>query len=503
MAVVTSNIRDASFSSYLSTNEQTILHKLGDQKSSRNLSPIITTTSPSKRDDQLKHLGTRKKEEEEEIGVFGAEKYFKGVMDEDSSKSSSSTCSSMKFYGHQQQRVNLDHMKLKVPQHGTPSVRSEASSWNSQSALLTTGSRKGKRTNKTSGNKAQRKSFFAALGCSCTDKNSVDINEEHVGEVSFKQNGANCGTTTTPHIKQSLDLVSEALVKIKQQTPDSWVKEEILMNNEKIEKLGTGLSRENCFTFPAAKSGAVSNLPIKIPAFQEIEDEKMRKSIEVFGSPVLEKRKKALGLEKRLTMLSWDAEFAAAKSGGTYTHESDSDASSDLFEIESLTGKNNPFLARQASDGCATPTHCYAPSEASIEWSVATASAADFSSAMSDCEDLVRPSPTNTTSAKAARMNKEMVPIRHRSNVLLGCKSHKAVRVAANAHRPQNQKNIIDPQMMPRKPEMPLMPSTRFQADPNSKLTGFDSRVQGQHALAPRSLPRAHSPHASHLLFMQ
>ncbi|KAM5567184.1 protein PHYTOCHROME KINASE SUBSTRATE 1 [Rosa sericea] len=500
MAMVTSNIRDASFSSYLSTNEETFLCKLGDQKSSRNLSPVITTTSPSK-GDQHKHLGTRKKEEEEEIGVFGAEKYFNGVMDEDSSKSSSSTCSSRKFHVHQQ-RVNLDHMKLKVQQPGTPSVRSE-SSWNSQSALLTSGSRNPKRTNKTSSNKAQRKSFFATLGCSCTDKNSVDVNEDHVGEISFKQNGAAANSgITTPHIKQSLDLVGEALDKIKQ-TPDSRVKEEILMNNEKMDKLGTGLSRENCFTFPASKSRAVSNLPIKIPTFQEIEDEKLRKSIEVFGSPVLEKRKKALGLEKRLTMLSWDAEFPAAKSGGTYTHESDSDASSDLFEIESLTGKNNPFLARQASDGCATPTTCYAPSEASIEWSVVTASAADFSSAMSDCEDLVRPSPTTTTSAKAASMNKEMVPIRHRPTDLLGCKSQKAVKVAANAHRPYNQKTIIDPQMMPRKPEMPFMPSTRFQAETTSKLTGFDSRVQGQHALAPRSLPRAHSPHASHLLFMQ
>ena len=500
MAVVSSNIRDASFSSYLSTNEETFLRKLNDQKSGQhNLNPVITTISPSK-GDQHKHLGTRKKEEEEEIGVFGAEKYFNGVMDEDSSKSSSSTCSYRNSLV-QQQRVNLDHMKLKDQHHGTPSVRSEAS-WNSQSALLTSGSRNPKRTNKTGSNKAQRKSFFSALGCSCNDKNSVDINEEHVGEISFKQNDANCGVTR-PNIKQSLDLVSEALVKIKQ-TPDSWVKEEILMNNEKIEKLGTGLNKENCsFTFPDSNSVAVSNLPIKIPTLQDMEDEKVRKSIEVFGSPALEKRKKALGLEKRLTMLSWDAEFAAVKSGGNYTHESDSDASSDLFEIESLTGKNNPFLARQASDGCATPTHCYAPSEASIEWDVATASAADFSSAMSDCEDLVRPSPTNTTSAKAARMSKDMVPIRHRSTVLLGCKSQKSVKVATNAHRPYNQKSVNDPQMMPRKPEMPFKPSTRFQAETTSKLTGFDTRVQGQHALAPRSLPRAHSPHASHLLFMQ
>lgn len=500
MAMVTSNIRDASFSSYLSTNEETFLRKLADQKSNQNLSPIITITSASQGDKQ-NHLGTRKKEEEEEIGVFGAEKYFNGVMDEESSKSSSSTCSSRKYHVHQQ-KVNLDHMKLKIHQPGTPSVRSE-SSWNSQSALLRSGSRNPNRTNKAS-NKAQMKSFFASLGCkcSCSDKNSVDVKEEHVGEISFKHNAGDVGGgggggaaansgITTPHIKQSLDLVGEALVKIKQ-TPESWVKEEILMNKEKLDKPGTGLSRENCFTFPASKPGVVSNLPIKMPTFEEIEEEKLRKSIEVFGSPVMEKRKKALGLEKRLKMLSWDVEFPAANA------ESDSDASSDLFEIESLTGKNNPFLARQASDGCATPTTCYAPSEVSIDWSVATASAADFSSAMSDCEDLVRSSPTKTS-----RMNKDMVPIRHRSAVLLGCKSQKAVKVAANAHRPYNQKTNLDPQMTPHKPEMPFMPSTRFQAETTTKLTGFDTRLQGQHALAPRPLPRSHSPHASHLLFTQ
>ncbi|CAB4264614.1 unnamed protein product [Prunus armeniaca] len=75
-------------------------------------------------------------------------------------------------------------------------------------------------------------------------------------------------------------------------------------------------------------------------------------------------------------MLPWD-EFPANSGGVIYHNESDSDASSDLFEIESLTGKANPFLARQASDaatsGCMTPTTCYAPSEASIEWSVVTA----------------------------------------------------------------------------------------------------------------------------------
>ncbi|CAH2045688.1 unnamed protein product [Thlaspi arvense] len=59
-----------------------------------------------------------------------------------------------------------------------------------------------------------------------------------------------------------------------------------------------------------------------------------------------------------------------------------SDSSSDLFEIENLTGKPKPCLTRQGSDA-ASPTR-HAPSEVSIEWSIVTASSADFS-VMSEC----------------------------------------------------------------------------------------------------------------------
>lgn len=48
------------------------------------------------------------------------------------------------------------------------------------------------------------------------------------------------------------------------------------------------------------------------------------------------------------------------------------------------------MLTKQASDNTScsmTPTTQYAPSEASIEWSVVTASAADFLSAVSDYDE--------------------------------------------------------------------------------------------------------------------
>ncbi|KAE8681291.1 Sphingoid base hydroxylase 2 [Hibiscus syriacus] len=140
--------------------------------------------------------------------------------------------------------------------------------------------------------------------------------------------------------------------------------------------------KEEIFTFPVTNSG-MEIRPVKV-SFQGDVDEIGWKSLEVFVSPVLGRRNKSLNIERRLKMLSWDS---SPKVEGNENPKGDcndaqSDASSDLFEIESLTSKANPFLVKQASDvasGCASPTTCYAPSEASIECSVVTASAADFS----------------------------------------------------------------------------------------------------------------------------
>ncbi|XP_059447185.1 protein PHYTOCHROME KINASE SUBSTRATE 1 [Corylus avellana] len=442
-------LREASFSAYLNGTEEAFVRKLADHSSRSLMAPHEE----------------RKKEDDEEIGVFGAEKYFKGgLMDEDNPRSTAGM-SAKKHQYKKAERVDLEPIKCRI-QPLTPSVQSE-SSWNSQSSLLQSGVRNPSRTNT---NKVRRKKILAGLGCkycSCSDKDSVEI-KEHGDEISFQ------GKAIKTEPRKTDDL-------------------------GKLDKLGdrVGLNRENCFTFPTSNSGAAGNLPITLQ-FQEDKEEKLRKSIEVFGSPVMGKRNKSLSIERRLTMLSWDAtprleeiDFSAP-SGGTY-NDTESDASSDLFEIESLTGKANPFLARQASDatsGCVTPTTCYEPSEASIEWSVVTASAADFS-VMSDCEELRSTSTKKGASAitnAKAETNREIQ--RRRSGILLGCKSQKAVQVAGDAYRSTNEKANVYPSMH-RRPDS-FVPVTRFRAETMS--TGFSSR-QGQH----RSL----SPRASHLLYIQ
>ncbi|XP_041014688.1 protein PHYTOCHROME KINASE SUBSTRATE 1-like [Juglans microcarpa x Juglans regia] len=489
------NLRDASFSSYLNGAEETFVRKL--TVSSGNLGPIVTT------EDQKTHVG-RTKEDEEEIGVFGAEKYFKGGMDEDTPITTSMSARS-KYQYKNDEHVDLDTKKCRV-QPGTPSVQSE-SSWNSQSALLQSGVRNPSRANT---NKGRGKKILAGLGCStCSDKDSVEI-KEHVGEIRFNKSatadavqGKALGKKEPR--KTGLDLVEAA--RAHKSLLDYKVKEDI--HCPKLDNLGTGSSRENCFSFPTSNSGA-RTLPTKLQ-FPQGEEEKQRKSIDVFGSPVMGKRNKSLRIERRLTMLSWDATprmediELSAQTGGTLYNDTESDASSDLFEIESITGKANPFLARQPSDatsGCVTPTNCYAPSEASIDWSVVTASAADFS-AMSDCEELRSTTmksprkPISTVPNAKTNANKEIQ--RRRSGILSGCKSHKAVRVAGDVYRTNHENaDHVYPQMSRRSDS--FIPVTRFQAE--SKSNSFNSR-SGQPAFAAHSLSRSQSPCAPHPLYIQ
>lgn len=402
----TSHLLEASFSSYLSSNdEEAFKKKLTD--SSRNLNPF--------REDDLLHM-VKKKEEDGEIGVFSAEKYFNGGIVDSPRVPNMPARKVHHHHHHQKEKQEADKeeepRKIKA---GTPSIRSE-SSWNSQSALLKSAMKNSSRNDNNK--KVKGKSFLANLGCKCycSDKDSVDISSNTSGEICFSKNS-------------SFGMVPEKT----KTTP------------KKI--------------FKTVSSSGLENQLVKMHLQEEEEEEaKARKSLEVFGSPILENRSKSMSFDKRHTIITvpivaspkmQEEMDLSANSGGNYINDAASDASSDLFEIESLTGaiKSNPYLARQTSDathnsGCLTPTTCYAPSEASIEWSVVTASAAEYS-VMSDCDEqrsvaTIR-SPIRLSSfgastnveSKGGSNNRDIQ--RRRAGNLLGCKSHKAVRVAGDA----------------------------------------------------------------------
>uniref|UniRef100_A0A803M173 Uncharacterized protein n=1 Tax=Chenopodium quinoa TaxID=63459 RepID=A0A803M173_CHEQI len=167
-----------------------------------------------------------------------------------------------------------------------------------------------------------------------------------------------------------------------------------------------------------------------------------KKSIDVFGIHQLGKQEIEHNLERKLSILSWDAipnspttpftiSLAKKTTSPSVRTEDDedvcSDASSDLFEIGNLSGV----------PGSQTSTPYYAPSERSIEWSVVTASAADNFSSFSDHDDDHKSTIPRHRSHKNITLERKKVQRNSNSGgMFLGCTSHKAVDVIRNYHQP-------------------------------------------------------------------
>ncbi|KAF8100840.1 hypothetical protein N665_0214s0002 [Sinapis alba] len=163
----------------------------------------------------------------------------------------------------------------------------------------------------------------------------------------------------------------------------------------------------------------------------------------------LVQRKSLEVAQKKLTLASWESrtEEEDTKSEG-------SDTSSDLFEIDNVTGKPKSFLGRQGSDPI-SPT-CYAPSEVSIEWSIVTASAADYS-VMSEC--ATSPLGRNQFLQIPPRIPTKTAPQRRRPSssgsggFLMSCKSHKSVMVSGDSDR-RSSMNKTSPSYVQRHPQV-------------------------------------------------
>ncbi|XP_027153268.1 protein PHYTOCHROME KINASE SUBSTRATE 1 [Coffea eugenioides] len=450
-----SNLRDASFSSYLNGSEETFVHQLAD--SSKSCEPLISTP--------LDHLHlVSKKAEDTEIDIFSADKYFNEGVEEETPRIAHKY--SPKLDQKMDPPPELDPLKQQT-RSGTPSIRSE-SSWNSQNALLQNIPRN-QLPRKT--NKANRRSFLAniACNCSCSDKNSVDI------DIPLGENNCNMSANgKQAYGKAGKPTKAVDLVSLSESQSSTLIREDSPCR--KFDQLGIGLSTNGHFRFPASHPTTEDN-PLEMQRKKE-EDDTRRISLEVFGSPTERKGKMSSSLERSLNMLTWDAIVpkvdeieVQASSRGMY-NDTDSDASSDLFEIESFSTNPSQYLTRQASNNSMTQTTCYAPSEASIEWSVATASAADFS-VMSDTEELRSTTTKANPRGNGMALNGRSTPVREmpkrRSGILSGCYSQKAVRVAGDVYR--TGENTCPGRHQ--KTEF-LMPMTRFHAE--NEVARFDKR---------------------------
>ncbi|KAK4423746.1 protein PHYTOCHROME KINASE SUBSTRATE 1 [Sesamum alatum] len=392
------SFRDPSFSSYLSGADETFVLMLRGTRT-RGLNSSIAIPHD--------HVFLRKDQREDtEIDVFDAKKYFnEGLIHTPDIRTRYVPCHQLR----KEQRWNA-----------APSVHSE-SSRDSQSALLHTVPRnqKTRRTNE--------KHFLASTGysCSCGDKSSMNINVSK---------GVKCSTKST----------TTGLVNGKPK-PGGRTSGHLVNNSQldfnclKFHELGQKVNSDSRSSYPVfnPRSG---NQAAKMQVRDE-DDTMKRKSAEVFASRILENEKSFLSLEKKLTLSAWDA-IVPESTEQNRKIPSDSDAGSTLLEIESFSRSS-----MQAPDGI-TARARYAPSEASIDWSVITANAADLST-LSDSEEpksTISTIPSTTAkklhaqsmslSSKTGRF-KEM-PRRH-SSLFSGCTSQKSISVAGDAHIPNEK----------------------------------------------------------------
>lgn len=387
------NLRVESFSSYRKTEEDNFAFKTSGADPVQD--PTIAFVFPQQASVGTQKHQERTKSKDRELSIFGADKYFNKKLEYGAVPTTGVK------YGGQTNKgmVDLPHLKSSSRTR-TPSNCSEANSFNSQSALLQNLPRNRYQTNQK---KMTGRRFFASFGCQgpCLGKKAVCVDKSP--EAGLSQPGSK---HSAGHFALSSGTASV---------------------DQKLRVVKKGLDD------------------------QDLTMEEQRKSIEVFGSGKIRKGDIAMNLERKLSMLTWDAIPKAQNlptttiASSTVCDDMASDASSDLFEIDNISGCGYGLMNSQTSDyvpGCMSPTTQYAPSEASIEWSVITASAADYSSVISDYDAKRISINGDAISRNAActntKTNKNVVSKEDQKahpGGLLGCKSHEAVSVVETVYK--------------------------------------------------------------------
>ncbi|KAG9154731.1 hypothetical protein Leryth_014231 [Lithospermum erythrorhizon] len=303
-----------------------------------------------------------------EIDIFGADKYFKMKLDDETQPCMNNRTPN-----------NLHNHKKSNVGSKTPSVYSEASSWNSQTALM-------------------KKLHYQR------NPSDQNLSDQMKQKKALGMRFLNSFACTGP-------CMEKKSIYVNQNRPD----------------YGSRLTNDHYPSQNFSKQAEILSLKL---------EDQPRESLEVFGCKSMRKGDiVAANLERKVSMLSWDA-IPKAESFTTTTQKSSShcddmasDASSDLFEIENILGNGYDTIS-----SCMSPTN-YAPSEASIQWSVVTASAAEFASVISDNYEERSVSVAGDVHSRSEKTIKSAMVAKggqksNKTGGFLGCNSQKAVDVA-------------------------------------------------------------------------
>ncbi|KAG8372277.1 hypothetical protein BUALT_Bualt12G0049600 [Buddleja alternifolia] len=384
-----SNFQDISFSSYLKPKNSSE----NSQKKIENGSPPIDDT---------------------EISIFDAQKYFSETNDaKDNIKEChelqsvprmSSVSSSVDGYGRNFRTRSF---------HATPTASSEAS-WNSQTGLLAIppGSNgvSMRKSNFISDQDKKRsvisRKWSFGRKCCCTGKKSVQVKEEISDSTDQNNNAAKSNYYYT---KQDHGHKEKAPVITKTSpengfSPENDFSRENALRQQRVSASGRAFG--DGFSFPVLKPSIQAIKIVTKTIINPMEDAPCD-SLDVF-QPVHEQILISRPSSIDNPVANAGQHFNLGSPIARVTNADDdvrSDASSDLFEIESFSTQTTSypmyrqrdalddalgtfnarrFNGRRSLDEPPTPsvaaTECYAPSEVSVDWSVTTAGGFDRTS---------------------------------------------------------------------------------------------------------------------------
>ncbi|KAG1334478.1 protein PHYTOCHROME KINASE SUBSTRATE 4 [Cocos nucifera] len=329
-----------------------------------NFPPELGSPAPSGLSFQIS-LGARRPSDGE-IDIFDAKNYFSGRMDGDTE---------LQPENIPKTPTNKEEKSSIKTKSRTRSTASEMSG-NSQITLL----RDHRKYPLPGGQRpANTKRFLHVFRCSCSRKNAVEVDQD-------------AGSSTSPRSPRKTARGRDG----GDSRPASRGWEE--------ERFGFGF-REEALGFPPNLNFGRG----KVTVVRDLKEERRVGGVpKGFVSPFFEKGDH-IGSSLRRSLTMTPVLNPGSSGGGGRDDDLGSESSSELFEIESISLNSHPFF----------PTTGYEPSEASIEWSVVTASAANCSVASEGNDDGLRGG---------------NAPRQHRSGLLLGCVSEKAVNVKADAY---------------------------------------------------------------------